>query len=273
MSIHNNQELINNSTYIYRDFCTSSSDYNADGSGFSDEVMIKKVHEVLKPNQEGLFFDYSQSLWAAKYGSSLLALTRSLSKKTYLWPDKKRALIYPWVKLIHDPSMKKARKEIQSDLSDISYEMADATQRSSMIFSYLTNNLHFSPMVASGILWNMRVESYDYKKWIRLSTKVFGDGESSLWLCQRKGVRKRALETYVKNHGKNVFDYTTQLDFMYHELTEGSEKKAMTALLQAKTVSEATEIFLKKYERAGIHHFEHRNDYAMNVYQDYAHMV
>lgn len=60
--------------------------------------------------------------------------------------------------------------------------------------------------------------------------------------------RKEALFKYVRNKNKSIGDLTTQLEFLYKELSE-SYKSVLSALKNATSVRNASDIVLTKYER------------------------
>lgn len=61
--------------------------------------------------------------------------------------------------------------------------------------------------------------------------------------------RKAALVTYLQSKGKSIGDLEGQLEFLVKELKENYNKTCYTPLMSAKSVKEASNIILLKYER------------------------
>lgn len=94
-----------------------------------------------------------------------------------------------------------------------------------------------SPYHAAGIVGNLLGESKLNHQAINPTSKAFGIAQ---WL----GDRKKKL---FKKYGENpTFDQ--QLEFVWEELNS-SEKSAFNKLLQTKSVEEATNSFMKHFER------------------------
>ena len=70
------------------------------------------------------------------------------------------------------------------------------------------------------------------------------DGYNSYGLAQWTGNRKLRLFSKYGNHPTKQ----QQLDFLWEELNT-TEKNALDALLKTKTVDDATEVFMRKFER------------------------
>ena len=70
------------------------------------------------------------------------------------------------------------------------------------------------------------------------------DGYNSYGLAQWTGNRKLRLFSKYGNHPTRQ----QQLDFLWEELNT-TEKNALDALLKTKTVDDATEVFMRKFER------------------------
>lgn len=74
---------------------------------------------------------------------------------------------------------------------------------------------------------------------------------------------------YADRVNKSAFNLTAQVWFISFEL--GNNPNYGRASLKKQTsVGGATKVFLKKYERAGVEHWEKRYWHARNVYQKYA---
>lgn len=98
-------------------------------------------------------------------------------------------------------------------------------------------NKGLQPYQAAGIIGNLIGESkLDYKA-ENPSSKAYGIAQ---WLGNRK---KKLFAKYGNNPS-----FEQQLDFIWEELN-GDERKAFDKLLQTKSVEEATNSFMKHFER------------------------
>lgn len=95
---------------------------------------------------------------------------------------------------------------------------------------------------AAGIVGNLMHES-------GLDTSIKGDGGKALGLAQWHPDRQKGLKTLAKNKGTKIDDFDTQLEYIWQELNT-TEKKALNALLNSKTVEQATDAFVL-FERPG----------------------
>jgi hypothetical protein len=77
------------------------------------------------------------------------------------------------------------------------------------------------------------------------------------------------LVKYAKSKGKRWDDFDTQIGFIGYEFDNLKEYGAVRdAMNKAKTVDEATEIFLDDYEKAGDPHLEDRLQYGRDYYDE-----
>ncbi|EHK77689.1 hypothetical protein SM0020_12215 [Sinorhizobium meliloti CCNWSX0020] len=102
-----------------------------------------------------------------------------------------------------------------------------------------------SPVMAAGIIGNLVQES-------SLNTSALNpgdgsDGSDSIGLGQWNGPRAKALKAFAAERGASPDDFSTQLDFVLHEL-ETTEGAAFERLKAARTVDEATAAMIG-YER------------------------
>ncbi|ASY64481.1 Phage protein [Sinorhizobium sojae CCBAU 05684] len=102
-----------------------------------------------------------------------------------------------------------------------------------------------SPVMAAGIIGNLVQES-------SLNTSALNpgdgtDGSDSIGLGQWNGPRAKALKAFAAKRGASPDDFSTQLDFVLHEL-ETTEGAAYERLKAARTVDEATAAMIG-YER------------------------
>ena len=95
---------------------------------------------------------------------------------------------------------------------------------------------------AAGIVGNLIQES-------KLDTTRKGDGGKALGLAQWHPDRQKGLKALAKSRGTTIHDFDTQLEYIWHELNT-TEKRAFNALLNSKTVEQATDAFVL-FERPG----------------------
>jgi hypothetical protein len=117
-----------------------------------------------------------------------------------------------------------------------------------------------TPTAAAGIVSNIGVESaYTYDP----NTHQGGGGPGRGLVQWEKGGRFDTdninLQSFAKSRGKSWNDMDTQIDFILHELNNHPEYKAVkNKINKSKSISDATGIFLKDYEKAGTPHIEDR---------------
>ena len=119
--------------------------------------------------------------------------------------------------------------------------------RTKYAYNYLIKQ-GLSPVIASGIVGNLQYES-------GLNTTIEGDKNlkhtkdgSAFGLAQWRGDRFTGLKSFAQKRNKQWDDFDTQLDYVIHELNT-TEKSAYNKLKYAKTPEEASDIFMRKYER------------------------
>ena len=117
-----------------------------------------------------------------------------------------------------------------------------------------------SPTAAMGIVANIGVETgYTYSP----STTQQGGGPGRGIVQWESGGRfdtdRINLQEFARSRNKSWNDLNTQVDFIVHELDNHPEFKPLKfALNNAKNTQEATQLFLTKYEKAGVSHFDRR---------------
>ena len=94
----------------------------------------------------------------------------------------------------------------------------------------------------AGILGNMRVES-------NFNTGALNSNEGAIGLVQWEGGRRTALQQFAAARGTSETDLTTQLNFIWHELTT-SETGVLNALRNVSSPAEAAAIWDGQYERS-----------------------
>jgi hypothetical protein len=126
------------------------------------------------------------------------------------------------------------------------------------------------PHVASAAIGNMRIESHDYL-WdgTRLSSTVQQKkGDRAFWLCQWAHIRLEDFHNFASEMNLDPNHYFTQLSFVLKEFNSWwLEWRAYDHLIGSTSVSEATEIFVDKYERAWVPHLDKRRKAANEIYQ------
>ena len=106
------------------------------------------------------------------------------------------------------------------------------------IYSDLTGLYGFSDISACAVIGNMYGES-------GVRTSALENGGGGHGLCQWTGGRWNNLQEFAKSQGKPWTDIEVQIDFLVKEL----DSMKMDAFWGAETVEEATEIFMRKFER------------------------
>lgn len=120
---------------------------------------------------------------------------------------------------------------------------------------------------AIGIIANLKAEAGEE---LRSDMVQKGGGPGRGIVQWEKGGRfdkdRINLVAFAKKKGKPWTDFTTQIDFIIHEMETHPEYKRVKQMLNnADSVEDATLIFLKKYEKAGIPHTEKRLKYAKEL--------
>lgn len=136
---------------------------------------------------------------------------------------------------------------------------------------YIVNRLRrggLTSIAAIGVVANLKAESN-----LDPSIKQYGGGPGRGLAQWEKGGRYDTdpinLTKFAKKKGSTWSDLNTQIDFILYEMEKHPEYKKVKDLLnKAKTVEDATIIFLRKYEKAGIPHTEKRLKYAMDLQEN-----
>lgn len=136
-----------------------------------------------------------------------------------------------------------------------------------MYHRFIKNGL--TSVAALGVIANLKAEAGPELD----SSKKQGGGGPGRGLAQwERGGRfdsdRINLVSFAKKNGQPWTDFKTQVDFILHELNTHPEYKRVKSMLNnAKTVGDATKIFLQKYEKAGIPHMDKRLRYAKELEQ------
>jgi hypothetical protein len=121
----------------------------------------------------------------------------------------------------------------------------------------------WSPEQAAGITGNLSYESDGMKPVV---TEYGKGGGGGFGLAQWTGTRRKALFQYAASKGEQEPSFKTQLEFVDQELNS-SEHGAVEALRNAKTVPEATRLFMQTFERPGIPNVEGRYARAAKAFK------
>jgi hypothetical protein len=133
-------------------------------------------------------------------------------------------------------------------------------QKAIHIYNRLISKGGLTSTAAMGIVSNLGVETgYTYDP-----STVQGDNGPGRGLAQwERGGRYDAdninLVSFAQSRGKPWNDLNTQIDFIIHELNTHPEYKEVKNIINtSKTINEATEVFLTRYEKAGVGHLDRR---------------
>lgn len=128
----------------------------------------------------------------------------------------------------------------------------------------------YAPHHAAAIIGNLEHES-------GLNTGAVGDQGKAKGIAQWHPDRWRTLEQFAK--GGNPYDFSTQVDFIIHEL-DNNEKRAKAKLMETKSLPEAVQSFNYFYERSKdsrggkepilVKARTNRMNYSINAYNNYA---
>lgn len=120
----------------------------------------------------------------------------------------------------------------------------------------------FSPVASAGIVGNLIQESTGGSGVDTNVTNSIGAFGAAQWL----NTRKTDLFNFAKRLGVSPSDRRAQAEFLIHELNT-THTKARNALMNAKTVDEATNSFLVHFEKPAKHEYvlDKRINYAKSV--------
>lgn len=211
--------------YVREGLGYSAEGYN--GNNFGDFLTKKGWSRIAKDGmkfQEGGIFAIHESVELPK-----------LNLSGFTNPYQKEYTFNTYV----DPS--KIKKETSPSNDWVTnYRIEDKPQLSTSGNQYVDylKSKGLSDIAAKGIFGNIMQESGGN------TSIVSKDGHNSIGLAQWTGARRLALE---KMYGKNP-TWQNQLDFILHELNT-THKKALASLQNAQSIEEATEGFMKHYEK------------------------
>ena len=133
------------------------------------------------------------------------------------------------------------------------------SQQSPTVMNRLMKDFNLTKEQAAGIIGNLGHESSGLQAGIQEKKPISGRG--GLGWAQWTGPRRRAFEKYLEETGQSANDPEANYGFLKKEL-ETTESRSLTNLRKAQTVEEATNVFERDYERAGIKHMGSRVNFA-----------
>lgn len=122
------------------------------------------------------------------------------------------------------------------------------------IMNDLIRDFGFTPEQAAGIVGNLGHESGGFRQMQELRPI---SGRGGYGWAQWTGPRRKAFENYASSRGLPLNSYEANYGFLKYELMT-TEKQAVSAVKNAKTVEQAAYAFERSFERAGIKHDESR---------------
>lgn len=125
----------------------------------------------------------------------------------------------------------------------------------------LARDYGLQPHQAAGIVGNFAVETGNFNHQQEINPVVAGS-RGGYGMAQWTGPRRRQLEAYASSNGLDVSSYEAQYGFLSHELN-GEYASVVRQMQNAGSTEEATRIFMEKFERPGVPHFDKRLAYAM----------
>lgn len=137
------------------------------------------------------------------------------------------------------------------------------TDKAPPIMVTLMADFALDKLDAAAILGNIGWECGGFKFLQELKPVVPGSKGGLGW-CQWTGPRRVAFEAYCKRNGLDPYSDRANYGFLFTEL-RGSEKAAIPAVKAATTLFKKVVAFEKAFERAGVKHYESRDNYALDA--------
>jgi hypothetical protein len=134
-------------------------------------------------------------------------------------------------------------------------------QKAPVVMRRLIDDFNLTPVQAAGILGNIGAECGGFKLLQELRPTVAGSRGGWGW-CQWTGPRRRQFEAWASEQNLDFSSDEANYGFLRFELTETSEKAVLPRLREADTITEATEVFMRKFLRPGIPHLGSRINWA-----------
>lgn len=120
---------------------------------------------------------------------------------------------------------------------------------------------------AAAVLGNLGHESGGFRFLQEKEPLVPGSAGGYGW-AQWTGPRRRAYEAYCSKHGYDPASDTANYKWLYIELS-GSERAAIPAVKNAIGLDAKVQAFEAAFERAGVKHYESRNEWAQRALAAY----
>ena len=118
----------------------------------------------------------------------------------------------------------------------------------------------FTDVEAAAVFGNFGHESWGFTAFQELEPVVPGSRGGFGW-AMWTGPRRRDFEAYAKRNGLNIRDHLTNYKFLFNEL-KGPESRAVSAIKKVHGLRAKTTEFEKKFERAGVKHYNERVEWA-----------
>lgn len=131
----------------------------------------------------------------------------------------------------------------------------------------LVKDLGLTVDQAAGVIGNIGVECNGFRTMQEIRPTVPGS-RGGYGICQWTGPRRRAFEAYASARNFKLDSYEANYGFLLHELRT-TERNALSFLRTAKSVKEATKLFMEKFERPGVPHLDGRYAYAARALRAY----
>jgi hypothetical protein len=132
-------------------------------------------------------------------------------------------------------------------------------QKAPQVMKQLIADFNFKAFQAAGILGNLGHESVGFQ--VMQEVNPIGGGRGGYGWAQWTGGRRDAFQGWCQKNGVSMDSDAGNYGFLREELL-GSEKAAVEALLETASLEVATEIFEKKFERAGVDAYTSRIKWA-----------
>jgi len=143
---------------------------------------------------------------------------------------------------------------------------AEADDVYAQTYQFLTEE-GFTPVQASGIMATIKINS-------NFDPTATAPNDLGYGLCQWVDFRLERLEEFAEEIGEPVDSTETQLLFMMEELNtyciNTDESNWWTSFVEAKTPTEAAQIFYEEYTRPGYGNMEMVGTFAEEFYEQFA---
>ena len=148
--------------------------------------------------------------------------------------------------------------------------MADRTQlfrsKAPWIMNGLISEFDLTENQAAGILGNIGHRGYQFHQ--MQEGRPRGDGRGGYGWCQWTASRRNSFEQYAKKRELSVDGDEANYGYLIWEL-RNTEKAAIRAVKKTETVKDAVREFEKHFERAGVKHYDRRDEWAQIALKAY----